>query len=269
MVDRKRTLLGAAGFAATVLGFLAVTQPAFVAETEPLASMVAEASGVEVRTLLLSASFAVGLYLLRAAWRSSGGRPMSRDTTAAERFERLLAQPPESVTAGRRRLTASDVDASIGRATAGDDRALERVRDRLSELAVSTLASRGDASRKAAERAVASGSWTGDRVAAAFLSGPGGVVPSLLSRIRLWLDPETELDRRIRRTIRAIEYLDEAAESGGIAGSSGSATASDRDRPANRPGSEGDRAGAGGGRTGSGGSRTGSGAGPRRGGDVR
>jgi hypothetical protein len=60
-------------------------------------------------------------------------------------------------------------------------------------------------SRERAREAVAAGTWTDDPVAAAFLAGEGGPVPSLRARARLWLLPERERERRVERALRAIE----------------------------------------------------------------
>ncbi|WP_436932767.1 DUF7269 family protein, partial [Halosimplex halobium] len=121
-------------------------------------------------------------------------------------FAAVLADEPETATAPEGTLAAGDLDESVERAVAGDERAREAVEDRLRRLAVARLTRTGR-DREAADRAVAEGTWTGDRTAAAFLSGADGPVATLGSRLRLWLDPKGERERRIERTVAALDGL--------------------------------------------------------------
>jgi len=208
MGDRVRAVLGTAGVGLTVLGVLAVTNPALVAGTEPLASVAAALSDVGFRSLLLAGCVTVGLLLVRVAWGSSGGPQSGDGTDPAERFERLGVAPPERVTAETATPTAARLDAAIDRAIAGDDAALRGVRDRLGAATVDRLVRYAGYAPAAAEEAVATGTWTGDRVAAAFLSDERGPVYAFGSRLRLWIDPAAERRRRLSRTVGAIDALD-------------------------------------------------------------
>ncbi|MFC7142155.1 hypothetical protein ACFQMA_20250 [Halosimplex aquaticum] len=208
-----RTAFGVIGVFATLLGLLSVGAPSFVADTEPLATLVGTASTVEPRTLFVVGSAAFGLYLVGAAWASPEDRLVGGDCSGADRFERVLAAPPETVTAPDRTLVADDFDAAVERANDGDERAMDQIRERLRRLAVARLERDGWDDGSAAE-AVASGEWTDDRTAAAFLSDAGATVPSLRSRLGLWLDPATERERRIRRTVAAIDALPDTGPAG-------------------------------------------------------
>jgi hypothetical protein len=207
--DRLRTALGTVGIASTLLGVLAVTTPGLVAGTEPLATLVRTLSDVEVSKLLLAGCVTVGIVVVRFAWRSAGSDRASRvDGDPAGEFDRLLDAPPEAVTVETARPTAADLDAAVDRAVAGDAAALAAVGDRLADLAADRLVRyRGYAPPGAAD-AVAAGTWTDDRVAAAFLSGDHGPIHSFGSRLRLWLDPEAERRRRLDRTVGAVDALD-------------------------------------------------------------
>ncbi|WP_436906704.1 DUF7269 family protein [Halosimplex marinum] len=200
-----RAVLGGLGVLATVLGALAVAAPSAVAETEPLATLVGAAAAVGPRDLFVAGSVAVGLSLLRAAVASRESRVVG-DPAASRRFAALLAEQPENATAAEATLAASEFDEAIERAVGGNDRAIGTVRDRLRRLAVARLAREGYDS-EAADRAVAAGEWTDDRTAAAFLAGESGPVSTLWSRLRLWVDPERERERRIRRTVAALDDL--------------------------------------------------------------
>lgn len=202
-MSRARTLVGVAGVVATGAAAVAVARPSLLLSAEPIATAVARAEEVDLETLLLATSAAVGAYVAWSSRRGTDDRLISERTAAADRFERVLDEPPESVQADAVATTGGDLDAAFERAVAEGDPALAEVRGRLTDLAVSTL-SQGRRSEEEASRAVARGEWTDDRTAAAFLSGSEGPVPSLLSRLRLWLDPETERERRIRRTLAAI-----------------------------------------------------------------
>jgi len=217
-----RAVVGGVGAFATALGLLSVATPSVVAETEPLATLVGVASGVEPRTVFVLGTVAVGLSVARAVWRSPDARSVG-DDRATERFERVLETPPEVPTAADRTLTANAFEATTERAVDGDDRAMDDVRDRLGGLAVARLR-RGTAEPSRAERLVATGEWTDDRTAAAFLSADEGPVAPFRSRLRLWLDPETERRRRVRRTVAAIDALPDPvapageSRSGGVVG---------------------------------------------------
>ncbi|WP_436923603.1 DUF7269 family protein [Halosimplex amylolyticum] len=201
-----RVAFGVVGVLATLLGVLSVSAPSLVAGTEPLATLVDAASTLEPRALFVLGSVAVGFYLVGAVWKSPEDRLVSGDRSGTERFERIVADPPGTVTAPDRTLVATEFDATVERATTGDERAMDQIRERLRRLAVARLR-RSEWDGDSSDGAVASGEWTDDRTAAAFLSGDEGPVPSLRSRLRLWLDPAAERERRLRRTVAAIDAL--------------------------------------------------------------
>jgi len=208
--DRLRTVLGTVGIASTLLGVLAVTNPGLVAGTEPLATLVRTLSDVGLSKLLLGGCVTVGFAVVRLAWRSPGGDE-SGDRAGedpATAFDRLLDAPPEAVTVETARPTAAALDATVDRAVAGDAAALAEVSDRLAGVAADRLVRYRGYAPPAAADAVAAGTWTDDRVAAAFLSESHGPIHSFGSRLRLWLDPETERRRRLDRTVGAVDALD-------------------------------------------------------------
>ncbi|QLH84540.1 DUF7269 family protein [Halosimplex pelagicum] len=205
-----RAALGGLGVLATLLGALAVAAPAAVAETAPLSTLVSAAASVGPRDLFVAGSAALGLSLLRAAVTSRGSRLVSGSAAGSRRFAAVVADEPETATAPDGTLAAEALDETVDRAVGGDERAGEEVGERLRRLAVARLAREGW-DRESADRAVATGTWTDDRTAAAFLSGDDGPVATLRSRLRLWLDPERERERRIRRTVAALDAVAESA----------------------------------------------------------
>jgi len=214
-----RATLGTAGVVALVLGGLAVVAPTFVTETEPFSSVVRTAADVGPQTLFVLGSVAATLYLVASLLHSRENRRITGDRSASVRFDRTLVDPPESVSAADGTLVGGAFDAAIERAIEGDERALERVRDRLQRLAVARVtresgARDGTASADAVRRAVAIGTWTDNRTAAAFCADARGPTASLGSRLRLWLDPETERERRVRQTVAAIGSIGAPAASG-------------------------------------------------------
>ncbi|MFC6974660.1 hypothetical protein ACFQL1_08155 [Halomicroarcula sp. GCM10025709] len=80
---------------------------------------------------------------------------------------------------------------------------MRTVVERLSEVATTAHARAADGERSAAREAVRSGTWTDDRIAAAVLS-PETPFP-VGARLRLWLDPERERERRLDRAVAAVE----------------------------------------------------------------
>lgn len=208
---RKRVALGIVGGAATLLAALAVVRPDVVLGVDLLARPVRTVSSMRTRDLLLGGSALVGLYALWAA-RSPSDERVFEAGDADERFERITDRPPERVTADERTLSARELDETIEVGVEGDEVALDRVRDRLRSLAVARLdRTRSDGGRPADSEppgaTIAAGDWTDDRTAAAFLS-EGEPSHSLFSRLRLWLDPAAERERRVRRTVAAIEALE-------------------------------------------------------------
>ncbi|MBV0900243.1 DUF7269 family protein [Haloarcula salina] len=190
---RLRTaVFGTVGLSATALAAALVFAPAALGE-----SLVAVAGALDPSLALVGGSLLVGLCAALAAWL--GGD----DGGSGTAFDAAIDYPPEAVTATESALVAAEVDAAIGDAVAGDDEAMDAVTRRLTEAATTAHAVGAGVPRESARRAVRSGAWTEDAVAAALLdpSEPH----SLLARLRLWLDPESERRRRIRRTVDAIE----------------------------------------------------------------
>jgi len=154
--------------------------------------------------LLLVLGSVVGLY---AAWsaRASSPEAPARDGPEAK-FERT-GDPPEAVSAADRTRTGESLDDRIAAACAGDDEALRAVRSNLADTAASAHARAADRSPEAARRDVASGAWTDDPIAAAFLADESGPDFSLLARLRAWLDSSAERRRRIDRTVEEVGRL--------------------------------------------------------------
>ncbi|SDQ26775.1 Yip1 family protein [Natronobacterium texcoconense] len=85
------------------------------------------------------------------------------------------------------------------------ERATAEVVERLDEGAIRTLRARRGLDRHSAREAVRSGTWTDDRVAAAFLSTDVG--QPLEERLRGAIDPGKAFERRVRRTLSAIDEI--------------------------------------------------------------
>ncbi|AEH36519.1 DUF7269 family protein [Halopiger xanaduensis] len=79
------------------------------------------------------------------------------------------------------------------------------VRERLADGAVRTLRAKRGLERRAAREAVRSGTWTDNDVAAAFLAAD--VRQPVEERLRAAVDPGGAFDRRVRRTLAAIESI--------------------------------------------------------------
>ncbi|AUG46257.1 hypothetical protein BVU17_01505 [Haloarcula taiwanensis] len=193
---RLRTVVfGTVGLLATAVAASLLFAPTAAGE-----SLVAVVGSVAPTTALLTGSLTVGLCAVLAGWLGGllGG---SSPTT----FDVALDSPPEDVTATESRLFAADIDAAIDDAVAGDDAAMDTVTERLTAAATTAYAIGAGVSQASAHQAVRAGTWTDDAVVAALLAPDEP--QSLLARLRLWLDPESERRRRIRRTVDAIEQV--------------------------------------------------------------
>jgi len=200
---RPRILLfGALGTLVTVLAAVAVFASGVVEAIGPLAGLASALGEVDRRHLLLAASAVVGLFVSAVSWRATaagGGE--------ADAFDAATAGPPESVTSARQHLTAAGIERDIDAAVRGNDGATRHVRDRLRETVTRAYARATGCSVAEARTAVRTGEWTDDRTAAATLADDDGPTHSLWSRLRLWLDPEGERQRRFDGTVRAAGRL--------------------------------------------------------------
>lgn len=94
-----------------------------------------------------------------------------------------------------------DADRVLGYDWEDREEAIERLRDTVERVLVQ---GRGHTGEQASE-IIAAGDWTDDRVAAAFIDT--GITYPILERLREWLEETGTLERRVERTVRAIERL--------------------------------------------------------------
>ena len=190
------------------LGALLTLAAAAVVVSPTLADQMSAAVGFlesrDPQRVLLVLGSVVGAYAAWAARASSSERPPT-DTPSA-RFSDLGARP-ESVSAVDRTRTGESFDDRVAAACEGDERALRAIRVTLADTAADAVVRVADAGPERARRAVETGAWTDDRVAAAFLAGESGPNFSLLARLRAWLDPAAERRRRIDRTVDAVSRI--------------------------------------------------------------
>ncbi|AWB28010.1 DUF7269 family protein [Halococcoides cellulosivorans] len=155
---------------------------------------------------LLTASAAlVGLSAVAALAASGGpGVEMLLAGLSSHRLSHRSRRPDDGLDLA---VAGGDIEASLDRLREGSSEGVpvrtdrHRVRRRLTELAVATIAARDECSRAAAGERVARGTWTDDPRAAAFLADDER--PPLDVRIEDWLfGPPTE--RRARATVAEI-----------------------------------------------------------------
>lgn len=199
-------VFGTAGVLSTLVAAALAYAPDVVLSVGPVRAAVGWVADVDPGAVLLIASLVVGVYAAVAA-RSAGGDRHDTGSAAERRYERIVAAPPEAVTADREQLAGADLDTRIRSAVESGGGDLRAVREVLAATAASAVAEREGRTREAAERAVERGEWTDDPRAAAFLAD-GRPAPPLLARVRLWLAPEAERRRRVRRTVDAIHDLE-------------------------------------------------------------
>lgn len=92
-------------------------------------------------------------------------------------------------------------DRVLGSDWDGREEAIDQLRDTVERV----LVQKQGLTEDRASEVIAVGDWTDDRVAAAFID-PTITYP-ILERLREWLEETGTLDRRVERTVRAIERL--------------------------------------------------------------
>lgn len=143
---------------------------------------------------------AVGALLWASTSPATGESPLLQD----------LEQPPERGHIESARPVADETASTLTYATSEwyrcrNGAATEKIVARLRDGTVRALRSRRGLERTAAREAVRSGTWTDDRVAAAFLADESRSPPR--ERRRAAIDPGAAFDRRVRRTLAAIEDI--------------------------------------------------------------
>ncbi len=201
-----REVVGAVGAVAFAVGVVAAFAPSLLPSSVTAFALDVE-SRVEPWVVVLALSLVVFAYAVYRFWRADDGT-----------VERLVRD--EDATAGD--VDAATVDFDPERPGRAFDHALartvaqleadpnadaweaDRVREDLETAVVAVQAARG-ASLNAARAAVESGTWTDDRVAAAFLGGPEAPGVSLWRRVYAWLYPARAFRRRVERVVVAVE----------------------------------------------------------------
>lgn len=195
-------VFGVLGTVATVLAAIILFAPDLVG-LETVTGIAGGLGDVNTRHLLLVTGVLVGLFLSLVGWNATRTALAERDA-----FDEATDGPPESVTTVRQDLTAAHLDGVFDAAIAGDDEATDSVRERLRETATRAYARANGTSLSDARGAVHDGTWTDDRTAAAALAQGDSQTHSVPSRLRLWLDPESERKRRFERAVEATTKLD-------------------------------------------------------------
>jgi hypothetical protein len=201
---RFRTLVGAVGACSLAVGALFMYAPEYATRAAPLDAARRTLGGVDPSMLLVGVGGAFSLYAVLAAWAASVTSTAEPSTT---RYGAAQAEPPEAVTDDSR----ASVTALVGSAFTdpGREEAAATAREELRTTVRAAL----DAAGRDGEQALAEGSWTDSRLAAAYLSESGDVVPSVWSRLRRWVDADRERERRFRVALREVEAcVDEHAE---------------------------------------------------------
>lgn len=206
----RATLLGALGAVSTGFGLAVLLIPETVRSIGPLSRLLDLVASVDPTGVMLVAGLLVGGYATVVARSRPDHGTVTTRSDAERRFETVGSSPPEGVTARNRTITAEDLDADIDAAIEHGGQSLEQVQSQLAALATDVYADGTSQQREAASAAVENGTWTDDPVASAFLSSTAAPASSVRARLALWVRPQRERQRRIERTIAAIEHLETA-----------------------------------------------------------
>jgi len=189
-MSRARTLVGAVGLLGAAIALGLVVAPESLGSVRPVAVLADALPADKPELLLLGLGAVVGLGASTIAY-SVGG-----DGRAGP----LVDQPPETVNA----QTPSRPGRVFDRQLAGQSESNTDVREPLRTAAIETLVRHRGVDPADAREAIGRGTWTDDQVAAAFLGRPNQSLPA---RLRHWLDPDGERQRRVNRTVAAIERV--------------------------------------------------------------
>lgn len=205
---RFRTLVaGSVGVLALAFGLALTFAPETALQLPGLPPARDVLRTVSPSYLLTGLGAVLSLYALGASW-VGGGRP-SPATNTDPRYASVQRHPPERVVDDERTPISGTVDAELA-ADELTEYAAADARSLLYETAHATLAVTTDDP----DRALATGSWTDDQRAAAFLSVTDETDYTVWSRIRFWLDPRRERARRVRATTREVEALADTVSEG-------------------------------------------------------
>jgi len=243
-----REVVGGVGALALVLGVLASFAPDVLPASVTDAAAVLERA-VDPWVVVLGLSVTVFLYALYRFWRVDVGS-VERLVDADDDGDSAPDLDDVSFDGDR---AGRSFDYALARTVAqleadpnADAWEADRVREAL-ESAVVAVRSGDDQSPSAVSDAVEAGTWTDDRVAAAFLGGRDAPGVSLWRRVYAWLYPARAFRRRVERVVDAVERQADAdlgavatdgrrsatADDGGsaTADDGGSATADDDESP--------------------------------------
>ncbi len=121
-------------------------------------------------------------------------------------FDKLRHRPPENVQQTTESFIGTDFEDLVrdakAEASGENPYKVERLTTTLRDLLADLELQKGNAE---AEKDIETGEWTENRAAAAFLSGSKSVSPPFLRRLLGWLDPETEVEFAVGRTLSEID----------------------------------------------------------------
>lgn len=197
--------------AAASIGAMLTATGLFVArDPDRLERIVTDAAGPEAAEALTAVDPSGPLSLSLAAFALLIGV-----LAAFTRSSKRTAAVPLARKDGEKsaRLSGGSIDteyealATVSSMQGIDEERLDRHRDRLAAAVTHALIHHGH-DREDAEQMVRDGSWTDDRLAAAFLGVDAQRVP-LWYRLFEWFSAESAFHRRVRRTSTALSRLEE------------------------------------------------------------
>ena len=198
-VDPWRAALGAAGLGAVGIGIAAIGRPELaVSMIEP----AIDALETLAQSDLLPALVAV-LLLLLGIVRAAHHRLLNPEPATGLRPEVERAQTGTPIVGG-------DLDRELGRLRQTRDRSRTTdggFTDRLRPVAEAVLVAYTTVDDEGAQQALATGTWTDDRIAAAYLSGEEGPRLPLSRRLYAWLYPGRALDQHVGRTVAELQRI--------------------------------------------------------------
>lgn len=198
---RYRTVIaGGIGILALGLGVTYTFAPETATQIPGLAVIRDAFRDINPSYLLTGLGAVLSLYAVAATWL--GGGTDAPATDSESRYANTQQQPPERVIDDDRTPISATIDADFN-ANELTKHATADAHSLLHETAHATLT----VTTNNPDHALATGSWTDNQLAAAFLSPTDETEYTMWSRLRFWLDPHRERARRVRATAREVDAL--------------------------------------------------------------
>lgn len=208
MTRTLNATVGTVGLIAVGFAVVAAVAPGELESTVPIRTLARTTPLSEAPTRAIGLGIVGAVCAVWVVWTTGADRSKELSdgtlSTTDVAFRTLRDEPPEHTASGP--VVGERFDGALAQAaddaTNGDDP--DPFRDDVRSLAIEVVAHTEGCSESEAERIVEAGEWTGDAVAAAYVTDSEAAL-SLRYRFLAWLRPARTKRDRVDRAIRAID----------------------------------------------------------------